>query len=443
MDRFSISGRLVWTVILLAIAIGTLVVLNGIFGAACINDLQGCLVDAGFTTGLAQFSSIFLGVVLVATFPLLVTILLIWVERKFAARIQDRIGPNRVGPNGLLQPFADVVKLLGKENITPSGADKPIYNVAPPMMVASVLLIWAVIPLSPYHVGVDLEIGALYFIAVASIGTLSVIMAAWASNNKYALLGAFRVVAQLISYEVPLALSLLVPVMLAGSMSLVGIVEAQWGMWFVFMAPIAAFLFFISSQAETGRAPFDLLEAESELVAGFNIEYSGMKFAMFFAGEFMHVFTNGVLMAVLFTGAWIGPGAMEAPLLAVGYLLAKAGFWYILSLWVRNSLPRLRIDQLMNFNWRFLVPLSILNLLVVAFLLRVVQELGLAPPPELRGDFVANLPQTVVLFLGNLAIFGGVLAYFRNQGRQERLAGAGGEVEGQPPSATTAAAAGD
>lgn len=386
-----------------------------------INTLAPCLVQAGVTPGLAEFISILLGVLLVATFPLLVTILLIWVERKFAARIQDRIGPNRVGPNGILQPIADVVKLLGKENITPAGADKLIYNIAPVMVVAAVVLIWAVIPFTPYHYGVDLEIGALYFVTVASIGTLAVIMAGWASNNKYALLGSFRVVAQLISYEVPLAMALLIPVMLAGSMSMQGIVQAQWGMWFVFMAPVAAFLFFISSQAETGRGPFDLLEAESELVAGFNIEYSGMKFGMFFAGEFMHVFTNGVLMAVLFTGGWIGPFVMELPLLGLVYLLAKASVWYFISLWVRNSLPRLRIDQLMSFNWKFLVPLSIVNVIVTAFLHKVITEIGLAPTGDNIGNFVANIPQTVVLLLGNLLIVGGVLVVLRNMGRQERL----------------------
>ena len=370
---------------------------------------------------LADFIGIAVGVVVTATFPLLVTIILIWVERKFAARIQDRIGPNRVGPLGLVQPLADVVKLLGKENITPAGADKWIYNASPVVSVMAVLLIWAVIPFTPYHVGIDLEIGALYFIAVASIGTLAVIMAGWASNNKYALLGAFRVVAQLISYEVPLALSLLVVVMLAGSMSMVGIVEAQVGMWFVFSAPVAAFLFFISSQAETGRGPFDLLEAESEIVAGYNIEYSGMKFAMFFAGEFMHVFTNGVLMAVLFTGGWSGPFVREAPLLGVVYLMIKTSFWYFLSLLMRNALPRVRIDQLMAFNWKFLVPLSIVNLLVSAFLLKVVQESGLAPSPQDAQNFVANIPQTIVLLLGNLAVAGGVLIYFQSLGRSERV----------------------
>jgi NADH-quinone oxidoreductase subunit H len=384
----------------------------------CINNLTLCLRQGGMNPGLAEFVSIFLGVVLVATFPLLVTILLIWVERKVAARIADRIGPNRVGPFGLLQPIADVVKLLSKENITPTGADKPLYNIAPPMMVAAVLLIWAVIPLTPYHYGVDLDIGALYFVAVASIGTMAVIMAGWASNNKYALLGAFRVVALLVSYEVPLALGLIIPVMLANSMSMVGIVEAQAGMWFMFSAPIAAFLFFVSSLAETGRAPFDLIEAESELVAGFNIEYSGMKFAMFFAGEFMHVFTNGVLMAVLFSGGWQGPLVYSLPLLGLIWLLVKASVWYLLSLWIRNTLPRLRMDQVMAFNWKFLVPLSIVNLLMTAFLLQVIKMAGLVPADPY--NFVQNIPQTLILLLGNVVIIAAISVWLRNRGRRER-----------------------
>lgn len=384
-----------------------------------ISTLEPCLVSAGWDPNVAALVSIFLGVILVASFPLLVAILLIWIERKFAARIQDRIGPNRVGPFGLLQPFADVVKLLGKEDITPAGADKVIYNMSPVVSVMAVLLIWAVIPFTSVNVGVNLEIGALYFIAVGSIGTLAVILAAWSSNNKYALLGAFRVVAQLISYEVPLALALLIPVMLAGSMSMVGIVNAQAGMWFVFMAPIAAFLFFISSQAETGRGPFDLLEAESELVAGFNIEYSGMKFAMFFAGEFMHVFTNGVLLAVLFTGGWQGPGAHSLPVLGFVYLMLKTSFWFTISLLMRNALPRVRIDQLMAFNWKFLVPLAVVNVLMISFLLRVVQEVGLTP--EDPSNFVQNIPQTLVLLLGNVVLFAGVMTLLRNQSRQERL----------------------
>jgi NADH:ubiquinone oxidoreductase subunit H len=330
----------------------------GMTEAVCVdllNTLAPCLAAGGWNLGIAEFVSILLGVVLVATFPLLVTVLLIWVERKVAARLQDRLGPNRVGPFGLLQPLADVIKLIGKEDITPNGADKLIYNLAPPFMVGSVLLIWAVVPFTPYHYGVDLDIGVLYFITVASISTLAVMMAGWASNNKYALLGAFRVVAQLISYEVPLALALLIPVMLAGTMSMVGVVEAQAGMWFM-----------------------------------------------------------------LFSGGWQGPFVYQAPLLGLVYLLAKASFWYFLALWLRNSLPRLRIDQMMAFNWKFLVPLSIVNVLVTAFLLRVVQELGLAP--QNPSDFIQNIPQTLVLLLGNGLIVLGTLAILRNQGRLAREA---------------------
>ncbi|NWF70920.1 MAG: NADH-quinone oxidoreductase subunit NuoH [Chloroflexi bacterium] len=391
-----------------------------------INNIARCLVNSGFDPALAQFITILLGVVVVASFPLVVVIFLIWVERKFAARIQDRIGPNRVGPYGLLQTVADAIKLIAKEDITPAGADRLVYNAAPIMAVMSVLLIWAVIPFSPIHVGVDLEIGALYFVAVASIATLAIMLAGWSSNNKYALLGAFRVVAQLVSYEVPLVFALLVPILFASSMSMQDIVHAQSGMWFFFMAPVAGLIFFISSQAETGRAPFDLLEAESEIVAGFNIEYSGMKFGLFFAGEFMHVLTNGVLMAVLFFGGWLGPLVEQAPIiLGPLYLFAKSTFWYLLSLLIRNTVPRVRIDQLMDFNWKFLVPLSIVNFVVIAVLLRLCEALGIAPAAANANDFVANIPQTLVLLLGNAAIAAYVLNRLRRAGREQRLAEAG------------------
>ena len=341
------------------------------------------------------------GVLLVSGVPLLTVILLIWIERKVAARIQDRIGPNRVGPIGLLQTIADMIKLLSKEDITPTAADRVLYNAAPLVSFASVVLLWAVIPFTPFHFGVDLEIGALYFVAVASFGTLAIMAAGWASNNKYALLGAFRVVALLVSYEVPLVFALLVPVLLAGSMSLLDIVNAQNGMWFVVLSPLAFVIFYISSQAETGRAPFDLIEAESELVAGFNIEYSGMKFGMFFAAEFLHVFTNGIIMAILFFGGWMGPFYYESPLIAFAWLGAKGGLIYFTTLWLRNTVPRLRIDQIMAFNWKFLVPLSIANLIVVSFVLKVMQELGFAPVDLLNASFADLLPTTIILLLFN------------------------------------------
>jgi NADH-quinone oxidoreductase subunit H len=388
-----------------------------------INNVVRCLIDAGLNPGFAHFLSILGGVLAVAMFPLIVVILLIWVERKFAARIQDRLGPNRVGPFGLLQTVADAIKLIIKENITPVGADLLVYNAAPIMSLMAVVLIWAVMPFSPMHIGVDLEIGALYFVAVASIGTLGVMLAGWSSNNKYALLGAFRVVAQLVSYEVPLVFALLVPVLFASSMSMQDIVEAQRGMWFIIMAPVAGLIFFISSQAETGRAPFDLLEAESEIVAGFNIEYSGMKFGLFFAAEFMHVFTNGALMAALFCGGWVGPFVDQFPIiLGPIYLFGKGTIWYLLSLLIRNTVPRLRIDQMMAFNWKFLVPVSIINFVFVALAYKACQFFGISPTPENVHDFFANIPQTIVLLAVNAAIGVYILNYVRNLGRTQRLA---------------------
>ncbi len=379
------------------------------------------LANGGVNLGLAQFISLFIGVVLVSGVPLVTVIFLIWIERKVAARIQDRIGPNRVGPFGLLQTFADLIKLLIKEDITPTAADRLLYNAAPLVSFASVVLIWAIVPFTPYHYGVDLEIGALYFVAVASLGTLAIMTAGWASNNKYALLGAFRVVALLVSYEIPLVFALMVPVMLAGTMSMVDIIYAQSSMWFVFMSPLAMILFFISSQAETGRAPFDLIEAESELVAGFNIEYSGMKFGMFFAAEFLHVFTNGILLTILFFGGWLFP-LWNEPLIAFAWLGLKASVLYFISLWIRNTVPRMRIDQVMWFNWFRLVPISILNLLAVAFLVKVMQELGLAPRDLAQATLGEVLPMTIILFLSNVAIAIGLLGQVRSVGRESRLA---------------------
>jgi NADH-quinone oxidoreductase subunit H len=385
-----------------------------------LNTTAACLTQSGIDPGLAQFIGILLGVVAVTLSPLLIVIVLIWVERKFAARVQDRIGPNRVGPFGLLQTVADALKLITKEDITPAGADRLIYNLAPIVSVLSVILMWAVIPFSPYHVGVDLSIGVLYIVAVGSIGTLAIMMAGWSSNNKYALLGAFRVVAQLVSYEVPMVLALLVPVLLAGTMSFQGIVEAQRGMWFIVISPIAAILFFISTQAETGRAPFDLIEAESELVAGYNIEYSGMKFGLFFAGEFLHVLTNGILMAMLFFGGWVGPFVDDAPLLSIVYVFAKASVFYAISLLLRAALPRVRIDQMMAFNWKFLVPVAVVNLIVTAGLYMIVKEIGLLPAPGFENDFLSNLPGALIMFVGNLLLVGVIMTMVRGVGRRER-----------------------
>jgi len=338
---------------------------------------------------LITFISTLLGVVIVASFGLILVIFLIWLERKVAARFQDRLGPNRAGPYGLLQTFADIIKLITKEDIIPAKADKLIFNIAPILSVVAVLLIWAVVPFAPGWIGTDLNVGVLYIAAVGSFGILSILMAGWSSNNKYALLGAFRAVAQLISYEVPMLITLLVPVLLARSMGLMQVVENQ-STWFILFAPLAGVIFMVSSIAEVGRTPFDLLEAESEIVAGYHTEYTGMKFGLFFAGEFLHAFTVGVLFAILFLGGWRGPGAEQFRVLGVIYLMAKAFFGYFIVMWVRSTLPRIRIDHMLSFNWKFLTPLALALLIVTAIL------------EKIYGDTALRLP---VLLIGNLIIF--------------------------------------
>ena len=393
-----------------------------------INNLAACLVQSGVNRDLANLLTTLGGVVLVATVPLVTVIFLIWIERKIAARVQDRIGPNRVGPFGLLQSVADAVKMITKEDITPQGADKFIYNLAPIIAFATVVLIWAIVPFTPLHIGADLSIGILYFVAVASIGTVKIMIAGWSSNNKYALLGAFRTIAQLLSYEVPLVLSLLVPVMIAGTMSMQEMTRQQSGMWFFFMAPVAAIMFFIANLAETGRAPFDLLEAESEIIAGYNIEYSGFKWGMFMAAEFMHAFTACLLTAVVFLGGWWGPGVEQLPVLGFIYLGIKTGVVYLFALILRSTVPRVRIDQLMALNWKWLVPISVANVIVTAFLLQVVKALGWAPQD---GTLGAALPQTIILLAGNLVLGIVVFSLIRNIGHSQRLADESVPVRGE------------
>jgi NADH-quinone oxidoreductase subunit H len=390
--------------------------------------LAPCLTSSGWDPSLAQFVSILLGVLLITTFPLLLALLLIWAERKVAARVQDRIGPNRVGPFGLLQNIADALKLITKEDITPAGADRIVYNMAPVIAVLSVILIWAVVPFTSVNIGADLEIGVLYFVAISSIGTLAIMMAGWSSNNKYALLGAFRVVAQLVSYEVPMVLALLVPVMIAGTMSMQGLAVHQLGMWFIISAPVSAIIFYVSNLAETGRAPFDLIEAESELVAGYNIEYSGMKFGLFMVNEFIHAFTANALFTVLFLGAWAGPLATEIPILGFVYFMAKTALLYVPSLILRATVPRVRIDQMMAFNWKFLVPVSVVNVIVIAFALKIAQGLGLTP--ENPTDFLSNIPQTIVLLIANLVVVAFALTLVRGSVRKERLSAANRRAAG-------------
>ncbi len=337
-----------------------------------------------------------LSVVVVASFGLLLVIFLIWLERKVAARFQDRIGPNRAGPYGLLQTFADMVKLITKEDSIPEKADKLSFNIAPILSVVAVLLIWAVVPFAPAWIGTDLNVGVLYIAAVGSFGILSILMAGWSSNNKYALLGAFRAVAQLISYEVPMLITLLVPVLLARSMGMNDMVRDQ-STWFIVLAPLAGIIFLVSSIAEIGRTPFDLIEAESEIVAGYHTEYTGMKFGLFFAAEFLHAFTVGVLFALLFLGGWRGPGAEQYQLLGVFYLMAKASIGYFIVMWVRSTLPRIRIDHMLALNWKFLTPASLAILIITAILEKAYGETSARIPALLIGNLAVVLVSWLVL----------------------------------------------
>jgi NADH-quinone oxidoreductase subunit H len=338
--------------------------------------IKELLIGLGLEAAVTDIALNIVGAVVLGGVVGAVAILLIWAERKLVARIQDRIGPNRVGPYGLLQTIADALKLITKEVLIPKGADRYVFIMAPMVVVAGVIGMWAVMPLAPGLIGADINVGLLYIIAIGAIGTLGIIMAGLSSNNKYALLGAFRTVAQMLSYTVPMMLALLIPVILAGSMGMSTIVEAQGSAWFIFLAPLAALIFFISSIAEVGRAPFDLLEAESEIVAGFHIEYSGMAFGMFFVGEFIHAYTISALFTVIFLGGWQGPGVESFPLIGLFYFILKTSFMYFVVIWVRGTFPRIRIDQMNAFNWKFITPLALVVFMVTAILDKLAVEGG-------------------------------------------------------------------
>jgi NADH-quinone oxidoreductase subunit H len=337
----------------------------------------------------------FLGAFVLVAGSLFFCLLLIWAERKIGGRVQDRLGPNRVGPFGLGQAVADMLKIFTKEFVTPTGVDKVVYNLAPILSVAAVIMLWAVIPFTITFYGNDLNVGVLYLVAVGGLAEMGIVMAGWGSNNKFALLGAFRAVAQLVSYEVPMVISLLLPVMLSGSMRLNEIVRSQ-DVWFILSAPIAAAIFFISSIAENGRAPFDLMEAESEIVAGFNIEYSGLKFGFFFVGDFLHAFTIALLFSVLFLGGWRGPGADQIPLLGFVYLMLKTTVMYFAGLLVRFSLPRFRIDQMMNINWKMLTPLALGAVIATALIDKASANLMSTLP-----SLAQTILRTVILLFAN------------------------------------------
>jgi NADH-quinone oxidoreductase subunit H len=345
------------------------------------NWLTHVLTNWGLSNVLATILVYLVGITVLIVFAMILDIGLVWVERKVVARFQDRLGPNRIGPFGLFQPFADIIKLVIKEDITPAGADKIIFNIAPVLAATSVIALWAILPLASSIFGTDLNVALLYVVAAGALGTLAIVMGGWSSNNKYALVGAFRMVANMISYEVPMVIILLIPTILADTMSLQGIIQAQKGIWFALLSPLGFLIFFVCAIAELGRSPFDLVEAESELTAGFNVEYSGMKFGWFYASELLHAFTFGGFIAILFFGGYSGFFGLEKvsgfawltnPFIEAAVFIAKAMFGYWAIMWVKYTLPRIRIDHLLAFNWKFLVPLSIVVLVTTAILHKVL-----------------------------------------------------------------------
>ena len=294
---------------------------------------------------------------------------LIFVERRLLALWQDRYGPNRVGPMGLLQVLADMIKLFFKEDWVPPFADKAVFIVAPAIVVATILLTFAIIPFAPHIFVLDSNIGILFFLGNSSLGVYSIVLGGWASNNKYSLLGAMRGSAQMLTYEVFMGLSLMGIVMMADSFNLREIVEAQRHLWFIFPQFLGFVIFLIAGIAETHRTPFDIPEAEGELVAGYHSEYSGMKFGMFFVGEYLGVTLISALIVTLFFGGWLGPAFLPP----VFWFAFKTAFFIIFFILIRASLPRPRYDQLMSVGWKILLPLVLLNILVTGAVLLVLK----------------------------------------------------------------------
>jgi NADH-quinone oxidoreductase subunit H len=326
-----------------------------------------------------------LKILIVLNAVLVAVTFMVLLERKVIAWVQVRLGPMRVGPYGVLQPIADVVKLMTKEDITPVRSDKILFTAAPMIALVPALIVFAVIPFGPevsmfgrtvaLHIA-DINVGLLYIVSVASIGVYGIILAGWASNSKYPLLASLRASAQLISYEVAVTMTLVSMIVAAGTMSMVGIVNAQYnqGVWYLFAQPLAFFIYFVGGLAETNRAPFDLPEAEQELTGGFHTEYSGMRFALFFLAEYANMIVVSSVATTLFLGGWLRPFPNVEALAFLDFVpgwiwfLLKTFIWLYIFLWVRATLPRYRYDQLMRLGWKVLIPLAIANVVVTATL---------------------------------------------------------------------------
>ena len=307
-------------------------------------------------------------VIIIIAFALLMVMAFIYLERRGIGRLQIRLGPNRVGPFGILQPVADAIKILIKEDIIPARADKVVHWLAPVVAFTPALMIFAVIPFQDGALLADLNIGILYIVAVSSVGVVGVFMAAWACNNKFSLIGAMRTVAQIVSYEIPMGLAIIGVVLVAGSLSMNQIVTSQ-NIPFILLQPLGFLIFFLSACAEINRTPFDLMEADSEVVDGYHIEYSGMKFAMFYLAEYVEALAISAIITTLFLGGWKGP--LLPPWM---WFLIKVVLVFAVMFWVRGTIPRVRVDQLMAFAWKCLLPLALINLFITGIEIIVLPE---------------------------------------------------------------------
>lgn len=302
-----------------------------------------------------------LSMLVIVNLPIVGVMALIYMERRLLGRFQNRLGPNRVGPFGILQPVADAIKIMTKEDIVPNGVDRIVFNIAPIVMLTPVLLMFAVIPYGGKTFLTDLNVGILFIVAITAVDTIAIFMAGWSSNNKYALFGAMRAVAQLVSYEIPLLIAIMGVVVITGTMNLNEIVAHQSSWPLILFQPLGFIIFFVAISAELNRSPFDLMEADSEIIAGFHTEYSGMKFGMFQLAEFAAIMGYSAVIATLYLSGWEGPG-----LPGYLWLMVKIFFIFGIFVWTRATLPRLRIDQVMALAWKFLLPLSFLNVAITA-----------------------------------------------------------------------------
>ena len=369
--------------------------------------LQGLLASTSLPETWERAITRAAGALALALVPLVAIFFFIWYERKIVARIGSRLGPNNSGayggPWGIFQVFADAIKMFTKEDVIPAGADRWVFNVAPMLTLAIAVMIWAVLPLGKGLIGIDLNIGIFYLLSLGSGSIVAVVMAGWGSNNKYALLAAFRSIATLISYEIPKALSVLAVVMLAGSLSMQDIVAAQ-DVAFLLALPLTAFLFLAATLSELGRRPFDLVEADSEIVAGYFVEYSGIKFGMFYVAQFMNQSAAAAIFSTLFLGGWRGPWVDQVPVLSTLWLTAKILLSVLIIQFFQYTLPRLRIDQVLAFNWKFLTPLALVNVCAVALAGKTVPA-SAGPLAQAGISLGANVVLALIV-LGILAIAG-------------------------------------